>query len=121
MSSEVRLNTHARVLLPTLPATVPADDAGRCGGFRETISGTDATDGWATVNVTRRIPNALSSEADGLDVGSHTIVLGNSGSSLSFAQNRDLVPGRLIAPGDERAGALDPTPLQVLVERGRHR
>jgi hypothetical protein len=50
--------------------------------FVGTVSSTDTTAGTVTVNVTRPVPNGLFSGTDTFDVGSQTIVLGNSGSTL---------------------------------------
>lgn len=88
--------------------------------FVGTVTGTDTTNGTVSVNVTRSFPNGLFSGADTFDVGSQTIVLGNSGStlfgSLGNVQTGDVVAGGLIAPSGESAATVESTPLQVLVD-----
>jgi hypothetical protein len=88
--------------------------------FVGTVSGTDTTNGTVTVNVTSSIPNGLFSGTDTFDVGSQTIVLGNSGStlfgSLANVTTGDVVAGGLIAPSGETASTVESSPLQVLVD-----
>jgi hypothetical protein len=88
--------------------------------FVGTISSTDTTGGTITVNVTGSIPNDLFSGTDTFDVGSQTIVLGNSGStlfgSLGNVTAGDVVAGGLIAPSGANASIVEATPLQVLVD-----
>jgi hypothetical protein len=88
--------------------------------FVGTVSGTDPTAGTVTVNVTGSFPNGLFSGTDTFDVGSQTIVLGNSGStlfgSLGSISTGDAVAGGLVAPSGATASAVESTPLQVLVD-----
>jgi hypothetical protein len=88
--------------------------------FVGTVSGTDTTNGTISVNVTGSIPNGLFSGADTFDVGSQTIVLGNSRStvfgSLGNVQTGDVVAGGLIASSGESAATVESTPLQILVD-----
>jgi hypothetical protein len=78
------------------------------------------TAGTITVNVTTSPPNGLFSGTDTFDVGSQTIVLGNSGStlfgSLSKVSTVDVVAGGVIAPSGESAGTVQSSPLGVLVD-----
>ena len=88
--------------------------------FVGTVSSIDTSGGSVSVNVTSSIPNGLFSGTDTFAVGSQTIVLGNSGSSLfgslSEVQTGDVVAGGLIAPGGESAGTVESSPLRVLVD-----
>jgi len=88
--------------------------------FVGTVAGTDTTTGTVTVNVTSSIPSGLFSGTDTFDVGSQTIVLGNSTNglfgSLGAVSNGDVVAGGLIAASDETASTVESTPLQVLID-----
>jgi hypothetical protein len=97
-----------------------AADGNSLYAFVGTVTGTDTTAGTVTVNVTGSTPNALFSGTDTFDVGSQTIVLGNSGNtlfgSLGSVSTGDVVAGGLVAPSGEAAGTVESTPLQVLVD-----
>jgi hypothetical protein len=88
--------------------------------FVGTVASTDTSAGTITVNVTSSIPNGLFSGTDTFDVGSQTIVLGNSDEtpfgSLSGVTPGDVVAGGLRAPSGTSAATIESTPLEVLVD-----
>lgn len=87
------------------------------------IAGAPEAPSWAgtgaaiSVNVTDSLPNGLLSGTDTFDVGSQTIVLGNSSSTL-VGSLRDLSTGEVVAGGmiTASAGTIESTPLEVLVD-----
>lgn len=88
--------------------------------FVGTVASVDAASATISVNVTRSIPNGLFSGTDTYDVGSQTIVLGNSGNSLfgtlSRASTGDVVAGGVLAAAGESAATVESSPLGVLVD-----
>jgi hypothetical protein len=109
--------TSAPALAVSVFAPVQADSL---YAFVGTVSSTDTTTGTVTVNVTGSTPNGLFSGTDTFDVGSQTIVLGNSGGtlfgSLTNVAAGDVVAGGLIAPSGESASTVESTALGVLVD-----
>jgi hypothetical protein len=83
-------------------------------GFVGTVASTTSSS--VTVNVSNSIPSALFSGTDTFTVGSSTIVLGNSGSSLSSVAPGDVVAGGLLGPSGQSASTIESDPLQVLVD-----
>lgn len=97
-----------------------AAGGGSLYAFVGTVSNVDTTSATISVNVMDSTPNGLFSGTDTFDVGSQTIVLGNSSSSL-FGSLRDVstgdvVAGGVIAASGESAGTIESTPLEVLVD-----
>jgi hypothetical protein len=113
------LSTITSTAALSVSAWAPSD-GNSLYAFVGTVSSTDATAGTITVNETRSFPNGLFSGTDTFDVSSQTIVLGNSGSTLSGSlgsvSTGDVVAGGLIAPSGESAATVESTPLQVLVD-----
>jgi hypothetical protein len=109
--------TSAPALALSVFAPVQADSL---YAFVGTVSSTDTTTGTVTVNVTGSTPNGLFTGTDTFDVGSQTIVLGNSGGTLSGSLTNvaagDVVAGGLIAPSGESASTVESTALGVLVD-----
>jgi hypothetical protein len=120
-----------------LPATTSADGVCRFDGFAHhgfwadevavnrarfgdvvAAGRSDTTGDAITVNMTGSAPNALFPGTDTFDVGSQTIVLGNSGSpsgSLGNVGTGGVVAGGLIAADGDSTGTVTARPLRVLV------